>query len=290
MAQGHTYSFDNPQALTECVRSHCRRLGDSRKPNTLETQEWIDDLTQWTMLALWKQECRARTALGVTDNSSVKSWGDGQVHQIISGMAARTLDLQTENKLGDDPMKVPGARIAGRKFFTRKRSAIEHVKGRSLTKAEQDELAREIRATWHDPKHRPPVDFHVSATIVYLDAEDNPLQLVDAPAVVDDHIVAEPESPGSLWALLVPGIEFTNDLTEREVQCYFDFLLGACLEREVARHNPFVLTPFVVSHLDDDVFSILENHISYAADLLTYAITCAADLSGVTPIAIPVTA
>lgn len=59
-------------------------------------------------------------------------------------------------------------------IFNAKVSEMELELGRRLTSAEQDQVAAKIRADWHDPRHRPSVDFVALAQVRVLS--------LDAPA------------------------------------------------------------------------------------------------------------
>lgn len=82
-----------------------------------------------------------------------------QARKILSNKAARIkFNMHHHRHISDDAEKAEGRGITALKIFIAQRGDAETRLGRPLTPKEQDTLARTIRTTWPDTRHRPPID------------------------------------------------------------------------------------------------------------------------------------
>lgn len=79
------------------------------------------------------------------------------VHTVGAGIVAQA----ARGRLRAEDRKAIG-------IFNRRKGELEEEMGRPLTPTEQDQLAAQIRESWHDPRHRPSADFVALAQVRVL--------------------------------------------------------------------------------------------------------------------------
>ncbi len=97
------------------------------------------------------------------------------------------------------------------RIWKERTAKLEAELGRSLTKAEGDSLADDIRTNWDDPKHRPIVNFHRPIMETSIDGanEENPRQFAAE---------AQPEREGSERAHALADLVEEKDLTKSQAR------------------------------------------------------------------------
>lgn len=101
-----------------------------------------DDMVQETLANIWKNR-QAQIEAGKPSVINVT-----YVYKLARGtvaIAARGAARQED--------------VAAMKVLSRRRSEFEDEHKRAMTPQEVDDLAAEIRLTWHDPRHKPSADF-----------------------------------------------------------------------------------------------------------------------------------
>lgn len=144
--------------------------------------EDIEDVAQDTVLSV----------LTTQRNNGGKAVYGGLVRQASRALVSRLVDTHSRHE-------------DSRAFTMWKRRVEEeqHTLGRHLTKAELDKLAEDIRANWHDPRHRPSVGFQHETKVVSFEGSarrldetlGNPESFASHTVKAADQLVDDMERP-----------------------------------------------------------------------------------------------
>ncbi|GAB3176134.1 hypothetical protein GCM10027059_50520 [Myceligenerans halotolerans] len=128
----------------------------------------------------------------------------------VSQVAFGTVGIAARGRLRAEDRKAMG-------IFLRRREEIERERGYRLSGAEADELAAQIRADWHDRRHRPSVNFVELASVrtYSLDAQtrdESARTLGETLADRVDHDGGFAVDPGTPAAAVLSG-----ELTDKKI-------------------------------------------------------------------------
>lgn len=130
---------------------------------------------------------------------------------------------------------------------------LEGLKGRSLTHAEMDAVAVEIRETWKDPRHKPSVGFQHETKIISSDGMTK--SFADTQATTEQY-VAEGSDEAHEFADQVDSGEIKKDVARRRLWNVLgeqsgapESIHGSLTESEARRYASAIQDAFAVASL-----------------------------------------
>lgn len=143
-ANSQLTSFIDPRELTRLSYDSSAYWQKFYNQEGKSNDKDLDDLAQATVLAFLE---RVNKGADITDR-----------RQMINSIAANQTVRATANVFRAEDRRAY-------REFTAKVEELEAVLERSLTQVEQDKVAEQVLADWHDPRHKPSKDFRTPHTV-----------------------------------------------------------------------------------------------------------------------------